>query len=191
MIIRYDSIVLYFYICLKLGHFAGLWSCTVWLQEKRRITKQLLLCNRLSTPLVVRCAASQIDHSEVLQRQEDFAKCYSHSRSRSLLYTIVGFGTGLIIGAVLKTHYDDRTKSKRSLTHILPSVSAASPFTFSPAVDSNNNEAKPPETTIKRISHNFIADAVEKASDKVVYIDIKDSRRYVYQAPHLHIGFMV
>lgn len=156
----------------------------MWSREKRRLTKQLLLCNRLSTPVVVRCAASQVvNHGEVLQRQEDFAKYNSHSRSGSFLYSIVGFGAGLILGAILKSHYNEWSRSKRYLTNVLPSVSAASPFTFTPAVDHNNNEtnsAKQEATLSKRITHNFIADAVEKASDKVVYIDIKDARRSPY-----------
>lgn len=157
----------------------GLWSFTVGLRERRRVTKQLLLCNHLSS-LVVRCAASQMDPSEVLRRQQDFAKYTSHQSNRSFLYSVVGFGTGLVIGAILKAQYDERTKSRKSLTYILPSVSAASPFNFTPVVDTNNNETKPPETIIKRIGHNFIADAVERASDKVVYIDIKDGRRNPY-----------
>lgn len=121
-----------------------------------------------------------MDPSEVLRRQQDFAKYTSHQSNRSFLYSVVGFGTGLVIGAILKAQYDERTKSRKSLTYILPSVSAASPFNFTPVVDTNNNETKPPETIIKRIGHNFIADAVERASDKVVYIDIKDGRRNPY-----------
>lgn len=121
-----------------------------------------------------------MDPSEVLRRQQDFAKYTSHQSNRSFLYSFVGFGTGLVIGAILKAQYDERTKSRKSLTYILPSVSAASPFNFTPVVDTNNNETKPPETIIKRIGHNFIADAVERASDKVVYIDIKDGRRNPY-----------
>ena len=155
------------------------------------MTKQLLLCNRWSTTSVIRCASSQVvDHNEVLQRQEDYAKYSSYSR-RSIMHTIAGFGAGFILGAILKAQYDEWSRSTKSLTHILPSVSAASPFTFTPVVDHNNNETKPPETTSKKIMHNFIADAVENASDKVVYIDIKDSRRYDYQAPHLCMGYIV
>lgn len=179
MIKVFDYILCYISVCLKLYYFAGLWSYTLWSREKRRLTKQLLLYN----PVVVRCAASQVvNHSEVLQRQEDFAKYNSHSKSGSFLYSIVGFGAGLILGAILKTHYNEWSRSRRYLTNILPSVSAASPFIFTPPVDENNNETKSPkeeEMLSKRMTRNFIADAVEKASDKVVYIDIKDARRFV------------
>lgn len=157
----------------------------MWLQGRRLITSQLQSHNRLSTPLVVRCAATQAVNSDVVQTEEKFMRHNTDSNAKSFLYTFVGFGAGLIIGAILKTHYDERTRSKKPLTHILPSVSAASPFSFSSVLDENNNEILPPETVSKRVSYNFIADAVEKASDKVVYIDIKDVRRYVCLSGHM------
>ncbi|MPC09454.1 Serine protease HTRA2, mitochondrial [Portunus trituberculatus] len=169
-------------VCLKFFYyFAGLWSCSLWSREKRRLAKQLLLSN----PVLVRCAASQVvNHSEVLQRQKDFTKSNPHSESGTFLYSIVGFGAGLILGAIVKSHYNEWSRTKRYLTSVLPCVAAASPFTFTASVDHNNNEPEPPpkqESPLsKRITHNFIADAVEKASDKVVYIDIKDARRGSY-----------
>ena len=187
-----DCIVCCISVCLYLYYFAGLWSYTLWSREKRRLAKQLLLSN----PVVVRCVASQVvNHSKVLQRQEQFAKSDSHSKIGSFLCSIVGFGTGLVLGAILKSHYNEWSRSRKYLTTVLPCVTAASPFTFTPSVDHNNNDTKLPpkeETPLsKRITHNFIADAVEKASDKVVYIDIKDARRFVCQASHLCVSFIV
>lgn len=121
-------------------------------------------------------------NGDVLQTQEDYTRHNDNSENKSFTYTIAGFGAGIIIGAILKAHYDEQTKSKKPFSHILPSVSAASPFSFSPGLDANNNEIQPATPLSKRISHNFIADAVEKASDKVVYIDIRDPRRYVWQS---------
>ncbi|XP_050695247.1 serine protease HTRA2, mitochondrial-like isoform X2 [Eriocheir sinensis] len=155
----------------------GLWAYTVWLQERRRVTSQLMLCNRLSASLATRGAGAQVVNSDVVQTQEGFTRHNADSKNKSFMYTIAGFGAGIIISAILKAHYDEWTKSKKPLFHILPSISAASPFSVNPALDVNNNETQPATTLSKRISHNFIADAVEKASDKVVYIDIRDHRR--------------
>lgn len=96
---------------------------------------------------------------------------------KSYIYTALGLGAGLFIGVALKTIYNEATAYDRVLQKTFPSVRAASPFLNNTPLDSNNNVNIAPPVMSKRLIYNFIADAVEKVSDKVVYIDIKDSRR--------------
>ncbi|KAK4319861.1 hypothetical protein Pmani_009247 [Petrolisthes manimaculis] len=103
----------------------------------------------------------------------------------------VGFGVGLFIGGKLKTYYDEKSKIDKSLHRLFPTVYAANPLSVpKPSdVDKSQDETK---SVSKRMIYNFIADAVEKASDKVVYIDIKDSRRRrQYQSITNGSGFII
>lgn len=90
----------------------------------------------------------------------------------SFVRVAVGFGVGLIFGATLKTYYDEKT-SRNEKSSVFPTVCAANPLSYTQP-DNTQNDAKP---VSRRMVYNFVADAVEKASDKVVFIDIKDNRR--------------
>lgn len=100
-------------------------------------------------------------------------------KAKKYAYTVLGLGAGVVIGSTLKTIYEDLRSTDRLVQRVIPSVCAASPFSIGKIGDDNKNVGKSAPPTSKRLVYNFIADAVEKASDKVVNIDIKDKRGYV------------
>lgn len=102
----------------------------------------------------------------------------THDSQRTIPYirTALGVGAGFLIGATIKAIYDSISKPNE-LFQGIPSVCAASPFSVVVPSDTQDQPSQPLPPVSKRQIYNFIADAVEKVSDKVVYIDIKDSRR--------------
>ncbi|MCL4130791.1 UNVERIFIED_CONTAM: hypothetical protein GTU68_032385, partial [Idotea baltica] len=120
---------------------------------------------------------------------------WKNSNQKTFYYSsyahVIYFGIGVGVGVSLYNYLKERSLlflPDKVGTLFLPTVHAAAPI---------YNPVKEEEKINKgsRHSHNFIADVVEKVSDGVVYIEIKDHRRKDYQGRMLSIsngsGFVV
>ncbi|XP_069168106.1 serine protease HTRA2, mitochondrial isoform X2 [Procambarus clarkii] len=154
----------------------GLRYKSVWAWERSWLAGQRAFHHRLSTSCVLCRAHSETKSSGVFSPLNPDGDRDHYSQSKvSYIRTALGLGAGLFIGATIKGVYE---KAKiYELKQGVPSVCAASPFSFIAAPETEDSVNQPPPSVSKRQIYNFIADAVEKVSDKVVYIDIKDNRR--------------
>lgn len=155
----------------------GLQHSALLLREVKQLTIQLAAlrplstCYRCGNSLQVGC--SQIT-SPIVKSTYDRENCKQKS---TYIRTALGFGAGLLIGASLKTFYNELCREDGTYPSILPAIHAASPFGVDVS-DMNKNSISPPSPPAsKRLVFNFIADVVDKVSDGVVYIEIKDRRK--------------
>lgn len=147
------------------------------LHDMRKLTIQLAALRRLST-CTESATSVQVPNCETSSAKAPAGPSpRNYKRRTSYLRTAFGLGAGLLIGATIKTCYDERSEDWQG-HKLVPGVHAASPFNISSLIgDENNNVMNPSSTGSNRKNFNFIADVVEKVSDGVVYIEIKDHRR--------------
>ncbi|XP_068230477.1 serine protease HTRA2, mitochondrial isoform X1 [Palaemon carinicauda] len=157
------------------------------LRDMRKLSIQLAALRRLSA-CTERATALQVPNSETTSSVKIPPSPRNYKRKASYLRTAVGLGGGLLIGAAIKTCYDARSEDWQT-PKILPGVHAANPFNISSLIaDENNNLANLSSSGSNRKNFNFIADVVDKVSDGVVYIEIKDNRRRFKNAKGLSNG---
>ncbi|KAG7174433.1 serine protease HTRA2, mitochondrial-like [Homarus americanus] len=143
----------------------------VWIQGRCWLPGQQAACRRLF-------ASCNLCNSQTTEVPSPLSKGSSTQKNKSYIRTALGLSAGLFIGATLKTLYNNKNSDDLvQVTPLIPSVYGASPFSFTTPVETEDSVSKSSVSVSKRQVYNFIADAVEKTSDKVVYIDIKDSRR--------------
>ena len=114
--------------------------------------KQLLLFN----------CVDQFSRFKYSSSQQQKSKTFNQAIRDVLTYTILFSG----VGYILYKWKDDFHNRFRSLTNFMPTVHARS----LPPLDVNHNRDK----------YNFIADVVEISAPSVVYIEIKDNKRFDY-----------
>lgn len=155
----------------------GLRFGAVWLQERRWLAGKLASCHQLSSSCDFCRTLSKTGHSVESSSQSNYTERDEYKNKKSFIYTAFGLGAGICIGVTTKTIYNEVTANNKLLQKAYPSLHAASPLLENKPLNCNKNVDSAPPDTSKKLIFNFIADAVEKVSDKVVYIDIKDSRR--------------
>ncbi|KAK8736409.1 hypothetical protein OTU49_004986 [Cherax quadricarinatus] len=148
----------------------------VWIKERWWLCGQRVFHHRVSASSDLSCPPETNDST--ISSPLIISANRTHDSQRTIPYirTALGVGAGFLIGATIKAIYDSISKPNE-LFQGIPSVCAASPFSVVVPSDTQDQPSQPLPPVSKRQIYNFIADAVEKVSDKVVYIDIKDSRR--------------
>ncbi|KAK7075657.1 hypothetical protein SK128_003750, partial [Halocaridina rubra] len=129
-----------------------------------------------------RCASTvQFHRVDVSSSADSTYKRESSRKKTSYVRTALGLGAGFLIGAAVKTYSEEKSNNQRQLQSIPPSICAASPFGLNSLLSDDGNSGSggltsAPSVSKNRHKFNFIADVVEKVSEGVVYIEVKDHR---------------